>query len=116
MKKKLLKSLQDINIHKNEELDQKADQAAIHGEASTVIKDYQKIIGSMKKTILNVALQQGKVFKRFKNSERLGDILKELNVSRSKVNFTLNLLKLQEKYPKLKKSSMTCKESKTEFK
>ena len=40
MKKKLLKSLQDINIHKNEELDQKADQATIHGEASTVIKDW----------------------------------------------------------------------------
>ena len=40
-------------------------------------------------------------------SERLGDILKELNESRSTVYFKLNLLKLLEKYPKLKKSLLT---------
>ena len=31
------------------------------------------------------AFRQGKVFKRFKNSERFGDILKELNFSRPMV-------------------------------
>ena len=48
-----------------------------------------------------------KFLKRIKDSERFADMLKELGVSRSTVSFKSNLLKLLEKYPKLKKSSLS---------
>ena len=58
-----------------------------------VIEDYEKIVRSKNKCILNAAFRQGKVFERFKNSERFGGMLKELNEGRSTVYFNLNLLK-----------------------
>ena len=51
--------------------------------------------------------RKGKFLKRIKDSERFPDMLKELGVSRSTVSFKSNLLKLLEKYPKLKKSSLS---------
>lgn len=101
-------------------------------ESNFVVQDYEKIIRLQKEDSLNVVLRQGKIFKRFKDSERFGDKFKKLGVSRFTVYFKLklNLLKLSEKYPKLKKSSSTLnflnnyfksikeasKESETEFK
>ena len=97
-----------------------------------MVQDYENIIRLQKEDNVNVVLRQGKIFKRFKDSERFGDVFKKLGVSRFTVYFKLklNLLKLSEKYPKLKKSSSTLnflnnyfksikeasKESETEFK
>ena len=97
-----------------------------------MVQDYENIIRLQKEDNLNVVLRQGKIFKRFKDLERFGDVFKKLGVSRFTVYFKLklNLLKLSEKYPKLKKSSSTLnflnnyfksikeasKESETEFK
>ena len=52
-------------------------------------------------------LGKRKFLKRIKDSERFADMLKELGVNRSTVSFKSNLLKLLEKYPQLKKSSLS---------
>lgn len=52
MKKELLKSVQEINVHENEELYQQADQA------DPVIEDYEEFIRSKKISILNVAFEK----------------------------------------------------------
>ena len=51
MKKELLKSVQEINVHENE-LYQQADQA------DPVIEDYEEFIRSKKISILNVAFEK----------------------------------------------------------
>ena len=63
--------IKEIDIYENEELDQWADQAKSHEEAIPVIKDYEKIIRSKRKSILNVAFRKRKVFKRLKNSTKI---------------------------------------------
>ena len=91
---------------------------------------YKKKNRSKGKKVLNIAFRQGKLFKRFKNSERFRKILNELNASPSTVYYELNLLKVLEKHSKQEKSSLalnisknyfktkkeTCKESGTELK
>lgn len=54
MKKELLKSVQEINVHENE-LYQQADQA---DQADPVIEDYEEFIRSKKISILNVAFEK----------------------------------------------------------
>ena len=46
LKNELLRSLQVIHMHKNEELYQQADQEKSHEEAIPVVQDYEKIIVS----------------------------------------------------------------------
>lgn len=46
LKNELLRPLQVIHMHKNEELYQQADQEKSHEEAIPVVQDYEKIIVS----------------------------------------------------------------------
>ena len=72
--------MQEIDIHEQEKLNHRADQAKSHEEGIRLIENYKKIIRSKNKCHVNVEIRQGKVFKRFKDSEMFGDILKELNI------------------------------------
>ena len=49
----LVRSLEEIDILENEELDEQADQAESHEKAIPVVQDYENIIRSKKKGILN---------------------------------------------------------------
>lgn len=53
------------------ELDQEVDQAKTCKEVILVTRDYEKIIRSKKKAILDVEFRQGRTFKRFKPSVKL---------------------------------------------
>ena len=71
MRKELLKSLQEINVHEHEEFDQQADEVKSHEETILVIENSVKIIRSKKKYILNVASRKGNILKDLKFSERI---------------------------------------------
>ena len=58
----LVRSLEEIDILENEELDQQADQAESHEKAIPVVQDYESIIRSKKKGILNFAFRQGRIW------------------------------------------------------
>lgn len=71
-------------------------------EAITVVKEYENVLG-LKKIILNVAFRQGKIFKKFKESKKFVEMVKELGFNQSTIYLEINLLTMLVKYPKLKK-------------
>ena len=75
-------------------------------EAAKVIKQYQDIIKTKKKGIISIAYYQGKVFKRFKEKEKLNKLVSQLGIHKSTIIFKINVFKLCERYPKLLRSSI----------
>ena len=60
MKNELIRSLQEIDVSENEELDEQVEKATNQEEAIPVVQDYEKTVRSKIKKNLNVA---GKSFK-----------------------------------------------------
>ena len=89
--------------YENEELNQKADSVRNHEKTKTKVKEYEAIIKAQKKHILNAAYRLGSVFKRFQESHKFTDMVKEPWVSKSAIYFKINLTKIMNKYPKIKK-------------
>lgn len=63
-----------------------------------------------------MAYRQGKLFTKFKESEKLEEILQEIEVSKSTVGFNVKLVKILDKYPILKMPSASFNFSKGYFK
>ena len=59
-----------------------------------------------KKGILNLVYKHGLLFKKFKESDRFKEMLEDIGISKSTIYFKVKLLKVLEKYTKLKKSSL----------
>ena len=76
------------------------------GEAAKVIKQYEYIIKTKKKGIISIAYYKGKVFKRFKEKEKLTKLVSQLGIHKSTIIFKINVFKLCERYPKLLGSSI----------
>ena len=76
------------------------------GEAAKVIKQYEDIIKTKKKGIISIAYYKGKVFKRFKEKEKLTKLVSQLGIHKSTIIFKINVFKLCERYPKLLGSSI----------
>ena len=89
------------------ELDEKADKVEKPEDAVAVIWAYKDIIRTKKKGIICIAYQQGKVFKKFKDKEKFIQLVKHFQVNKSTIIFKINIFKLIEKFPGLKKSSLT---------
>ena len=95
-----------------------------------MVKEYDTIIRSQKKDILNVAYRQGKIFKKIKVYGKILEMIKEIGVSKSTMYLKTKLLKTLGKCPKLKRLYFslklfsdnsktikeTCKESESKFK
>ena len=117
------------DVLENEELVQRADNLTNYEEAIPVLKEYETITRSTKKDMLNIAYIQGIIFKKFKESDKVVERIKEIGVSKSTINFKMKLVKILDKYPKLKTSLFLlnffkdclktikeiCKESGSEF-
>ena len=56
VKDKLIRTLQEMDVSENEELDEQAEKVTKHKEGIPVLQNYENIIGTKKKDILNVAL------------------------------------------------------------
>ena len=66
-----------------------------------VVKEHDKIIKCKKKRILNLSYKQGFLFKKFKESDRFLEMLKDIGISKSIIYFKL---KARKKVRKVKKS------------
>ena len=71
MKSEIVRSLMERHLFENEELTQRADNVRNYEETIPIVREYETIIKSQKKGILNVAFRQGINFKKFKESEKL---------------------------------------------
>ena len=69
-------------------------------------RQYEDIIKTKKKGIINVTFHQGQIFKRFKEKEKFSKLISELGIYKTTIIFKINVFKLCKKYPKLLKSSI----------
>ena len=76
-------------------------------EAANIIKQYEEILRTKRKSIVAVAYYQGKIFKRFKEKEKFIQMVSKLKIHKSTIIFKINIFKLIEKYAGLMKSSVT---------
>ena len=63
---------------KFENLNKEAEEVQDPEKAAEIIKQYEDIIKTKKKGIINVAYHQGQVFKRFKEKEKFAKLVSEL--------------------------------------
>ena len=75
------------------------DEAIIYVNSSM-----EKIIRSKKSNILWLAYQQGQIFEKFIPNENFLDIIKKLGIRKSTVLFKISIVKLLNKYLRVKKS------------
>ena len=66
----------------------------------------EDVIWTKKKRIIYIVYRHGKVFKKFKNKEKLIKLVNEFKVHKSTITFKINIFKLIGKYTKLIKSSI----------
>ena len=70
IKQQLVESIIANDTVENDELKKKANEADEPEKAAEVIKEFENIIKTNKKSIVRVAYYQGKVFKKFKDKEK----------------------------------------------
>ena len=71
MKKQLIESMVMNEVVETDELNKQAEEVQKPEDAADSIKQYEDIIRTKKKGIINIAFNQGKVFKKFKDKEKL---------------------------------------------
>ena len=54
-----------------------------------------------------LAYQQGKIFEKFKENAKPIGMVRQLNYSKSTITFKINIVKLINKHPKVKNSSLS---------
>ena len=106
IKKKLLDSMTTDEIVEFDDLNKEAEETQDLEEAAKIIKQYEDIIKTKNKGIINIAYHQGQVFKRFKEKENFAKLVSELGFHKTTIIFKISVFKLCKKYPKLLKSSI----------
>ena len=94
IKKQLLDSMIIDEVVEFEDLNKEAEEIQDPEKAAEIIKQYEDIIKTKNKGIINVAYHQGKVFKRFKDKEKFAMLVSELGIQRTTIVFKINVFKL----------------------
>ena len=109
-KEKIRKQLLDsMIIDQNlefDDLNKEAEEIQGPGKAAEIIRQYEDIINTKKKGIINVAFYQGQIFKRFKEKEKFAKLVNELGIHKTTIIFKINVFKLCKKCSELLKSSI----------
>ena len=106
IKMQLIHSLINSEKVETEDLKKQAHEVQKCKEATIIVEEYEDIIRTKKKNIISIAYQQRKVFRRFKEKQKFIVLVKEFKVHKSTMIFKINIVKLIDKYPKTKKSSV----------
>ena len=93
-------------VAESEGLKKQAEEVQKPEDAADLINQYESIILIKKKGIIDIAFYQGKVFKKFKEKERFIALISQLGIHKTTIIFKINVFKLDEKTPKLLKSSI----------
>ena len=105
-KKHLIKLMVNNDLIETDKLNKKAEKVENPENAAAVIKQYEEIIRTKNKGIISIAYHQGKVFKKFKDKVKFIKLVNEFKVHKTTIIFKINIFELNEKYPKLMKSSI----------
>ena len=74
-------------------------------DAAELIKKMDKMI-KVKKNILMIAYQQGKIFRRFKSDNKFISSVSTFKISET-INFQIGIIRFIDKYPKMQKSCIS---------
>ena len=107
----LLQRLLDSLISK-EEIETKGLKESIKNtsnpnDAIELVKKLDKLTKCSTNNILVWAYQQGKVFQKFKSNNKFVSAVTEFGISKTTVNFKIDIVKFIENYPKIKKSCIS---------
>ena len=87
IKTKLLDSINIDEVLECEDLNKEAEEVQDLERAAKIIKRYEDIIKTKNKGIVNVAYQQGQVFKRFKEKQKFTKLFSELGIHKNTILF-----------------------------
>ena len=107
IKKKLLDSMTIYEVVEFDDLNKEAEETQGPEEAVKIFKQYEDIIKTKNKGIINVAYHRGQFFKRIKDKEKFAKLVSELRFLETTIIFKINVFKLFKKYRKLLSSSIS---------
>ena len=114
--KKLVNSLVHDNVVEIEELNEQAGTVNNPEDAADLIKMYEEILKTKRQGIISVTYHQGEVYSRFREKKKFVRLVTDFGVHKGTIIFKINLFRLLDKYPGLKKSSVTLSFMKNYFK
>ena len=85
-------------------------------EAVNIIKEFEDIIKTNKKSIISFSYQQGKVFRKCKEYRKFKSLVERFKITKGTFIFKINIVKLADKYPKMMISSITLNFLKSNYK
>ena len=101
IKKQLLDSMIINQSLKFNDLNKEAEEIQDPEKAAEIIKQYEDIIKTKKKGIINVAFHQEQIFKRFKEKVKFAKLVSKFGIHKTTIIFKTIVFKLCEKYHKL---------------
>ena len=84
-------------------------------DAAELIKKMDYIIKSKKNNILLIAYQQGEIFKRFKTNIKFISAVSAFKVSKTTINFKIDIVKFIDMHPKMQTSCISLDYLKNNF-
>ena len=111
-KEYVYEKLRDSRINSKEEIETKGLEQLIRttgnpNDAIELVKKLDKLTKCSKNNILVWAYQQGKVFQKFKSNNKFVSAVTEFDISKTTINFKIDIVKFIENYPKMKKSCIS---------
>ena len=99
-----------------EELNEQAGVVDNPEDAADLIKKYEEILRTKRQGIIFVAYNQGNMFSRCREKEKFARLVADFGVHKGTIIFKINFFRLLDKYPGLKKYSVTLSFLKNYFK
>ena len=84
-----------------EDLSERANIVESCEEAMDVIKKYEDIIETNKKSIIFFAYQQDNVIRKFRENRKFKGLVEQFKITKGTIKFEMNIVKLVDKYPKI---------------
>ena len=91
IKKQLIKSIVINYVIKTDELNKQAEEVQDPEDAADLIKQYENIIRTKKKGIIQTTYHQGKVFKKFEDKEKFITLVSQLGIHKTNIMFQINI-------------------------
>ena len=91
IKQNMVESIIVNDTVENDELKKKAEEVEEPEKAAEVIKECKNIIKTNKKGIVRVAYYQGKVFKKFKDTEKFSTLVNQWKIHKTTIVFKINI-------------------------
>ena len=87
-----------------EDLSKKVDNP---DDAAELLKEIDKMIKCKKNNTLTLAYQQGIIFRKFKENNKFTNAVSEFKISKTTINFKIDIVKFIDDYPKMRTSCIS---------